>query len=140
MWYEKLSSFLMTNDFQRGKVDTTLFCKNYDLYFIIMQINVDDIIFGAIDEFLYGELYELMQKEFEMNIMEELKFFLGLQIKEAEDGIYIHQTKYVKELLKKFNLEDCKTMSTPIHPTSILSLDEMNKKVDQTSYKTRYNV
>ncbi|RDX69939.1 Copia protein, partial [Mucuna pruriens] len=70
-----------------------------------------------------------------MRMMVELKFFLGLQIKQEKDGIYIHQTKYVKELLKKFNLEDCKTMSTPMHPTSILSLDETNKKIDQSSYK-----
>ncbi|RDX77486.1 hypothetical protein CR513_42384, partial [Mucuna pruriens] len=88
-WYEK--SFLMTNDFQRGKVDITLFHKNYDSHFIILQIY------------------------------------------KAEDGIYIHQTKYVKELLKKFNREDSKTMFTPMHLTSILSLDESDKKVDQTS-------
>ncbi|RDX79796.1 Copia protein, partial [Mucuna pruriens] len=65
---------------------------------------------------------------FEMSMMEELKFFLGFQIKETKDGIYIHQSKYVNELLKKFNLEDCKTMSTPMHPTSILILDEADKK------------
>ncbi|RDX96459.1 Copia protein, partial [Mucuna pruriens] len=121
-WYKKLSSFLMTNGFQRGKVDTTLFCKNYNSHFIIMQIYVDDIILGAIDDYLYGEFFELMQKEIEISMMGELKFFLGLQIKQVEYGIYIHQTKYVKELLKKFNLKDCKTMSTPMHPTLILYL------------------
>ncbi|RDX92153.1 hypothetical protein CR513_25773, partial [Mucuna pruriens] len=88
-----------------------------------------------------------MQKEFEMSMMGELKFFLGLQINQAEDAIYIHQTKYVKELLmttttkthyqllKKFNLKDCKIMSTFMHLTSFLSLNGMDKKVDQTSYK-----
>ncbi|RDY10491.1 Copia protein, partial [Mucuna pruriens] len=75
----------MTNGFQRRKVDITLFGKNYDSHFIIVQI----------------------YKEFEMSMMGELKFFLGLQIKQAKDEIYIHQTKYVKESLKKFNLEDC---------------------------------
>ncbi|RDY06111.1 hypothetical protein CR513_09961, partial [Mucuna pruriens] len=70
---------------------------------------------------LCREFFELMQKEFEMSMMEELIFILRLQIKQ--------------ELLKKFNLEDCKIMSTKMHPTSILSLDELNKKVDQTSYR-----
>ncbi|RDX77987.1 putative mitochondrial protein, partial [Mucuna pruriens] len=103
-WYEKLSSSLMINDFQ----NTTLFCKNYDSL-IIVQI----------------------YKEFEMSMIGELKFFFGLQIKQVEDEIYIHQTKYVK----KFNLEDCKIMLTLMYPTSILSLDEIDKKVDQASYK-----
>ncbi|RDY14799.1 Copia protein, partial [Mucuna pruriens] len=89
-WYDKLSSFLMTNGFQRRKVYITLFHKNYDSHFIIVQI--------------YKE----------------------------KEGTYIHQSKYIKELLKKFNLEDCKTMSTLMHPTSILSLDETHKKVNQT--------
>ncbi|RDX91261.1 hypothetical protein CR513_26777, partial [Mucuna pruriens] len=60
--------------------------------------------------------------------MGELKFFLRLQIKQAKDAIYIHQFKYIKELLNKFNFEDYKTMSTPMHPTSILGLDEIDKK------------
>ncbi|RDY04548.1 Copia protein, partial [Mucuna pruriens] len=94
VWYEKLSLFLMSNDFQRGKVYTTLFRKNYDSNFIIMQIYIDDIIFCATDDSLCGEFSELMQKEFKMTMMGELKFFHGLQIKRVEDGIYIHQTKY----------------------------------------------
>ncbi|RDY11973.1 hypothetical protein CR513_03292, partial [Mucuna pruriens] len=65
---------------------------------------------------------------------ERLKFFHGLQIKQAKNEIYIHQTKYVKDLLKKFDLENCKTMSTLIHLTSTLSLDETDKKVGQISY------
>ncbi|RDY03442.1 putative mitochondrial protein, partial [Mucuna pruriens] len=70
-----------------------------------------------------------------MCMMGGLKFFLGLQIKQEKDGIYIHQTKYVKQLLRKYNLRDCKIMSTPMHPTFILSLDESNKKIYQTTYR-----
>ncbi|RDX80233.1 Copia protein, partial [Mucuna pruriens] len=139
-WYDKLSSFFMKNGFQRGKVDTTLFHKNYVSYFIIVQIYIDDIIFYATNESLFGDFSELMQKEFKMSMIGELKFFLRLQIKEAKDGIYIHQPKYIKELLKKYNLEDCKPMSSLMHPTSILSLDETDKKVDQTSYKDTTNL
>jgi len=53
--------------------------------------------------------------------MGELKFFLGIQINQCKDGVYVHQSKYTKELLKKFNLEDCKEMNTPMHPTCSLS-------------------
>ncbi|RDX95615.1 putative mitochondrial protein, partial [Mucuna pruriens] len=67
--------------------------------------------------------------------MGELKLFLGFQIKQENDGIYTHQTKYVKEFLKKFKLDDCKSMSIPMHLTSILTLDDSNKRVDQTTYR-----
>ncbi|WJX57748.1 hypothetical protein P8452_43275 [Trifolium repens] len=76
-----------------------------------------------------------MQDEFEMSMMGELKFFLGIQINQGKDGTYIHQSKYTKELLKKFNLEDCKTMATPMHPTSSLSKEEIGTKVDQKLYR-----
>ncbi|KAK2451185.1 hypothetical protein QL285_010256 [Trifolium repens] len=70
-----------------------------------------------------------------MSMMGELKFFLGIQINQGKDGTYIHQSKYTKELLKKFNLEDCKTMATPMHPTSSLSKEEIGTKVDQKLYR-----
>ena len=64
-WYEKLSSFLLKNDFEQGKVDTTLFRKNYDSQFILVQVYVDDIIFGATNEMLCEDFSKLMQAEFE---------------------------------------------------------------------------
>nr|KYP59424.1 Retrovirus-related Pol polyprotein from transposon TNT 1-94 [Cajanus cajan] len=79
-WYEKLSSFLTDNNFIRGKIDSTLFRKIIKDDFIIVQIYVDDIIFGATNENLCQEFSKLMQDEFEISMMGELKFFLGLQI------------------------------------------------------------
>jgi len=76
-----------------------------------------------------------MQNEFEMSMMGELKFFLGIQINQCKDGVYVHQTKYTKELLKKFKLEDCKVMNTPMHPTCILSKEDTGTKVDQKLYR-----
>ena len=70
-----------------------------------------------------------------MSLMGELKFFLGLQVKQTLDGIYIHQTKYANELLKKFKLDDCKTMSTLMHPSSTLRLDDKDQKVDKKVYR-----
>ena len=134
-WYERLSTFLIESGFSRGKVDTTLFRKDKNSKFILVQIYVDDIIFGATDESLCKDFSNLMQKEFEMSLMGELKFFLGLQVKQTLDEIYIHQTKYTNELLKKFKLDDCKTMSTPMHPSSTLRLDDKDKKVDEKVYR-----
>jgi len=76
-----------------------------------------------------------MHDEFEMSMMGELKFFLGIQINQSKDGVYVHQTKYTMELLKKFKLEECKVMNTPMHPTCTLSKEDTGSKVDQKLYR-----
>lgn len=134
-WYDRLSSFLLENDFMRGKVDTTLFRREVGKDFIIVQIYVDDIIFGATNESLCKDFSDMMKSEFEMSMMGELKFFLGLQIKQDSKGIYIHQQKYTRELLKKFKMEDAKQMKTPMHASNPLSKDESGKPVDQMIYR-----
>ena len=80
-WYERLSSFLLENEFTRGSVDITLFIKRDNKNFLIIQIYIDDIIFRAINKNLCEEFAKLIQDEFEMSMMGELNFFLGLQIK-----------------------------------------------------------
>jgi len=77
----------------------------------------------------------MMQDEFEMSMMGELKFFLGIQINQCKDGVYVHQSKYTKELLNKFKLEECKEMNTPMHPTCTLSKEDQGSKVDQKLYR-----
>ncbi|KAL2319304.1 hypothetical protein Fmac_028273 [Flemingia macrophylla] len=134
-WYEKLSSFLVGNGFVRGKIDNTLFKKELKNNFLIIQIYVDDIIFGGTNEGLCQEFAKLMHDEFEMSMMGELKFFLGLQIVQSNEGIQIHQTKYAKELLKKYKMEDAKPMKTPMHTSCALKLDELSTDVDQTQYR-----
>ena len=129
-WYDRLSNFLIKNDFKRGQVDTTLFRRTLGKDILVVQIYVDDIIFGSTNASLCKEFSELMQDEFEMSMMGELKFFLGIQINKCKDGVYVHQSKYTKELLKKFKLEDCKVMNTPMHPTCNLSKEDEGAKVD----------
>lgn len=89
-----------------GMVDNTLFMKKRDLHLIIVQMYVDDIIFGSTCPKLYDDFSKIMHDEFEMSMMDELNFFLGLQIKKMEDGIFFNQSKYIKEMLKKFGLEE----------------------------------
>ena len=76
----------------------------------------------------------MMQEEFEMSMMGELKFFLGIQINQCKEGVYVHQSKYTKELLKKFKLEDCKEKNTPMHPTCTLTKEDQGSNVDQKLY------
>jgi hypothetical protein len=133
-WYERLSSFLMENDFIRGKVDSTLFCKNIRNDLMIFQIYVDDIIFGYANPSLCQEFSELMQTTFEMSLIQELKFFLGIQINQTSEATYVYQIKYIKDLLKKFDMSESKPAKTLIHPTCILVKEEVSQKVCHRLY------
>jgi len=77
-----------------------------------------------------------MQDEFEMSMMGELTFFLGLQVKQSEEGIFIHQEKYTKDLIKKFRMENCKKTETPMSSSSKLDKDEEGKSVDHKLYRS----
>ncbi|KAK6146097.1 hypothetical protein DH2020_019966 [Rehmannia glutinosa] len=134
-WYDRLSSFLLQNGFIRGKVDTTLFVFEKGQDCLLVQIYVDDIIFGATNDSLCKKFSKLMQGEFEMSMMGELNFFLRLQIKQCQEGIYISQSKYTKELLKKFGIEEGRTVSTPMATNVKIDKDEKGKSVDESKYR-----
>ncbi|GJT61808.1 retrovirus-related pol polyprotein from transposon TNT 1-94 [Tanacetum coccineum] len=102
---------------------------------IIVQIYVDDIIFGSTCQDMCDEFAKIMHDEFEMSMMGELNFFLGLQIKQMEDGIFFNQSKYIKEMLKKFGLEDSKPMKTLMSSDTKLTKDEECESVDSTKYR-----
>ncbi|GJU35175.1 retrovirus-related pol polyprotein from transposon TNT 1-94 [Tanacetum coccineum] len=115
-----------------GMVDNTLFTKKSKSHLIIVQIYVDDIIFGSTCQNLCDDFAKIMHDDFQMSMMGELFFFLGLQIKQMEDKIFLNQSKYIKEMLKKFGLEDSKTpMSTEIK----LTKDDETNFVDSSKYQ-----
>ncbi|KAJ9557276.1 hypothetical protein OSB04_011890 [Centaurea solstitialis] len=98
-WYERLSTFLTSNNFHKGTTDITRFYKKHNDDILRVQIYVDDIIFGSTDVSMCKEFEFLMQSEFEMSMMGELTFFLGLQIKQSSEGVFINQAKYIQDLL-----------------------------------------
>ncbi|KAM7513548.1 hypothetical protein LguiA_003131 [Lonicera macranthoides] len=111
------------------------FEKNHANDMLLVQIYVDDIIFGSTNDNLCKEFSTCMQKKFEMSMMREMNYFLGLQVKQCKDGIFVNQEKYVKELLKKFDMEGAKSMSTPMSSTLKLDKDESGKSVDIKKYR-----
>ncbi|GJX94906.1 retrovirus-related pol polyprotein from transposon TNT 1-94 [Tanacetum coccineum] len=134
-WYDRLKAFLIKHEYKMGMVDNTLFTKKKSSNLIIVQIYVDDIIFGSTCQDMCDEFAKIMHDEFEMSMMGELNFFLGLQIKQMEDGIFFNQSKYIKEMLKKFGLEDSKPMKTPMSSDTKLTKDEECESVDSTKYR-----
>ncbi|GJW78065.1 retrovirus-related pol polyprotein from transposon TNT 1-94 [Tanacetum coccineum] len=134
-WYDRLKAFLIKHEYSMGMVDNTLFTKKSKSHLIIVQIYVDDIIFGSTSQNLCDDFAKIMHDEFEMSMMGELNFFLGLQIKQMEDGIFFNQSKYIKEMLKKFGLEDSKPTKTPMSTEIKLSKDDEADSVDSSKYR-----
>ena len=102
-WYERLSSHLTSHGYIRGSVDQILFVKRTTKLIILAQIYVDDIVFGATSIVLV-----------EMSLCGKLNYFLGLQVQQRDEGLYISQTKYVKDLVKKFGMETASAIRNPM--------------------------
>jgi hypothetical protein len=101
----------------------------------IVQVYVDDIVFGGSYNSLVARFADNMSREFEMSMMGELQFFLGLQIKQSKDGTFVHKAKYTKDIVRKFKMEDSKAMATPMSMTTTLDADEEGAHVDQKEYR-----
>ncbi|WVZ70600.1 hypothetical protein U9M48_019253 [Paspalum notatum var. saurae] len=127
-WYECLKEFLLKNGFEIGKADSTLFTRKFDNDLFVCQIYVDDIIFGSTNKAFCDEFSRIMTKRFEMSMTGELKFFLGLQIKQLKEGTFLCQTKYTEDMLKKFGMENAKPINTPMASKGHLDLYDESKK------------
>jgi hypothetical protein len=135
-WYGRLRGFLFSKGFEMGKVDKTLFLLSQGNDILIVQVYVDDIVFGGSSHSLVVRFAEDMSKEFEMSMMGELEFFLGLQIKQTKEGTFVHQAKYTKDILKKFKMDDSKPLLTLMSMTTVLDTDEDREPVDQKEYRS----
>ena len=135
-WYDTLSSFLISNKFKRGNIDKTLFLKWKGKDLMIIQIYVDDIIFGSTCQNMCEEFRTLMTSKFKMSAMGELQCFLGLQVNQMKNGTFIHQTKYIKDLLTKFDMNDCKPCSTPMATNKLVMSEDKDELIDQTLYRS----
>ncbi|KZV46985.1 hypothetical protein F511_15782 [Dorcoceras hygrometricum] len=134
-WYDTLTNFLLEHKFTIGTVDKTLFKFVKDDHVLLVQIYVDDIIFGSSNPKLCKKFSKLMQDKFEMSMMGELTFFLGLQVRQLENGIFINQAKYTKELLKKFGMENSSAAATPMSSTIKMDKDEAGTAIEVSLYR-----
>ncbi|GJY43517.1 retrovirus-related pol polyprotein from transposon TNT 1-94 [Tanacetum coccineum] len=134
-WYDELSNFLVSNGFSKGSIDPTLFITKHGEDILLVQIYVDDIIFGSTNPKLSKRFGKLMHSKFDMSMMGELKFFLGIQIHQSPRGIFINQAKYAQEILKKHGMTSCDSIGTPM-ATKHLDADLSGTPVDQTKYRS----
>lgn len=97
---------------------------------------MDDIIYGSTNEKFNEEFREMMAREFQMSMIGELHVFLGFQVKQLREGNFIYQEKYTKDLLKRFNMENCKPLHTPMATSKSLDDDAKGKPVNPKLYRS----
>nr|GEZ26337.1 retrovirus-related Pol polyprotein from transposon TNT 1-94 [Tanacetum cinerariifolium] len=133
-WYDELSTFLLHNHFFKGTINPTLFIRRFQDNILVVQVYVDDIIFGSTHPRYIQLFSDHMKSRFEISMMGEMTFFLGLQVNQSPCGIFINQSKYVLEILKKYGMESCDPFGTPTKTKDKLDLDQNRTPVDATKY------
>jgi hypothetical protein len=118
-----------------GSVDKTIFTLNHGTDFLLVQIYVDDIIFGGSSHSLVYSFQRMMDLKFQMSMMGQLTFFLGIQVKQTKQGIFVHQAKYTNDLMK-FNMAELKPVSTLMSMATSLGPLEDGEVVDQREYRS----
>jgi hypothetical protein len=128
-WYARLKTFLLEHGYVMGSVDKILFTLKHGTDFLLVHIYVDDIIFSGSAHTFVSRFQEMMENKFQMSMMGELNFFLGIQVKQTKECIFIHQAKYTKDLMK-FNMAELKPVSTLMSMAMVPDPDENGKAID----------
>jgi hypothetical protein len=135
-WYARLKTFLLEHGYVMESVDKTLFTLNHDTDFLLVQIYVNDIIFGGSSHTLVSRFQKMMESEFQMSMMGELTFFLGIQVQQMKHGTFVHQDKYTKDLMKNFNMMELKIVSPLMSSAVSHGPYEDGEVVDQREYRS----
>nr|GEY26889.1 hypothetical protein [Tanacetum cinerariifolium] len=131
-----LHGSLKEDVFYKGIIDLTLFTKRFDDAILVVQVYVDDFIFGSTYPRYATLFFDLMKSRFEISMMGEMMFFLGLHVNQSPSGIFINQSNYVNEILKKYRLNTYDTIGTPMDIKDKLDLDQIRTSVDATKYRS----
>nr|GFB29297.1 retrovirus-related Pol polyprotein from transposon TNT 1-94 [Tanacetum cinerariifolium] len=135
-WYDTLSRFLLDSSFSKGAIDPTLFTHKTGKHILLVRIYVDDIIFASTDPKDCDMFSNEMSSKFQMYMMGQMSFLLGLQVSQSSGGIFINQSKFALEILKKFGIDSCDSVDTPMVDRLKLDEDLSGTPVDQTRFRS----
>ncbi|GKB85702.1 retrovirus-related pol polyprotein from transposon TNT 1-94 [Tanacetum coccineum] len=135
VWYDTLSKLLLANNFFKGAVDPTLFTRKSGKHILLVQIYIDDIIFASTAHNACHIFSKEMSSKFQMSMMGQMSFFLGLQVSQSPRGIFINQAKYALETLKKYGMDLSDPVDTPMVDRLKLDEDLMGIPIDQTRFR-----
>ncbi|CAJ2660326.1 unnamed protein product [Trifolium pratense] len=136
-WYSKIEAHFLSEKFEKCPVEHTLFVKKVDNNdgILIVSIYVDDLIVTGNNLVHINTFKQSMMNRFAMSDLGKMKYFLGVEVCQTDDGIFIHQMKYASEILSKFGMENCNAVSSPIVPGCKLMKNETGKASDEKRYK-----
>ncbi|KAL0389946.1 UNVERIFIED_CONTAM: Retrovirus-related Pol polyprotein from transposon RE2 [Sesamum calycinum] len=134
-WYSRIDKYFMDRGFRRSLSEPTLYIKSQGNDTLIVSLYVDDLIYTGNNEKMIQDFKEDMMKTFEMSDLGLMHFFLGIEINQEKEGIFICQRKYTETLLKKFKMESCKTVTTPLLLAKS-TRKKMDQKVDGSMYRS----
>ena len=135
-WYNRIEAYFLKMGFHKCPYEPTLFVKStIDGNFLMVCLYVDDLIYTDNDRTMYEDFKKSMMAEFEMSNLGMLHYFLGLEVMQSNEGIFLSQKKYAHEILHKFQMEDCNSVRTPTDVGMKLDKDPQGRKVDSTLFK-----
>lgn len=134
-WYERIDGYLLGHGFRRSQNEPTLYVR-VEGSMIVVSLYVDDLLVTGEDPRNVDKLRHELEKEFEMSSLGLMNYFLGVEVIQCQRGIFISQEKYIKDLLKKFNLEECNPMSTPMIQGEKYQKEDGTPKVNPTLYRS----
>ncbi|KAM0989066.1 hypothetical protein FF1_013044 [Malus domestica] len=135
-WNSRIDNYFQENNFIKCPHEHTFYVKVKDEDILIVCLYVDDLIFIGSNPSMYEEFKRVMTKEFEMTDIGLMAYYLGIEVKQNKEGIFISQESYTKEILKKFKMEYCKPISTPVECRVKLTKHDEGESVDPTFFKS----
>lgn len=135
-WYYHLDRYIWKKGFRKGSIDNNLYIKFDEEIFLIVVVYVHDIIFGSNVESMSQGFYLVMQQEFEIPLLVELTYFLGLQVQQTKDGTFLYENKYLKQIIKKYGVEDYKHVWTLVVTRWNLSQNVDSPSFSQLEYRS----
>jgi hypothetical protein len=134
-WYDKMDNFLIDTRFSRCHSDPNVYTKKVGSHLIILVLYVDDLILTGSDSNLLNHVKTNLKKKFEMIDLGFLHYFLGLQVLQTNEGIFLFQSKYACDLLRPFHIDDCKPTPSPFHYGFKITATCTSSEVDATLYR-----
>ena len=135
-WYSRINDHLMSIGFVKSLSESTLYVKHTGNNILIVSLYVDDLLVTGDDTRLVEQFKQEMMQAFEMTDLGLMTYFLGIEIKQSDNEVFISQKKYAKEILRKFQMEECKAVSTPMNQKEKLSKEDGDDKVDEGYYRS----
>jgi len=135
-WYSRIDEHLLKHDFKKSLSESTLYTRNSNSDYIVVSLHVDDLFVTGNNPRMIGQFKAEIIKVFEMTDLSEMSYFLGMEVQQNQRGIFIDEQKYAKEILRKFKMEECKSMNMPMNLKEKLCKEDGADKVDEAIYRS----